>query len=214
MKKIKFLLLSTTILGFASCGSNTTQTEETPTAETPVVEPIVEGDTYGVDVSASKVNWLGKKIIGDDNHDGTIDLSSGSLKVAEGALVGGEFVVDMTTIKNNDLASDEEKAQLVGHLSNGDFFTVDSFPTASFVITSATPENVTGNLTIKGKTAEASFPYTITIEEGTVTAKGQLVFDRTKYGVIYGSGNFIADLAKNKVIDDNIYLDIELIATK
>jgi polyisoprenoid-binding protein YceI len=79
-------------------------------------------------------------------------------------VVGGSFVLDMTSINATDL-SGEYQQKLNGHLKNGDFFEVEKYPTATFKITGVKKNNdkvytslVTGNLTVKGKTNAISFP--------------------------------------------------------
>ena len=38
--------------------------------------------------------------------------------------------------------------------------------------------------------------------------------DRTKWGIVYNSGNFIKDLAANKIIKDEIEFEIQLFSQK
>ena len=58
-----------------------------------------------------------------------------------------------------------------------------------------------GSLTIKGKTQPVEFPY---YKKGN-TYTGTVNFDRTKFGIIYGSKNFFKNLG-DKVIDNNVQL--------
>ena len=66
---------------------------------------------------------------------GTVALKESSLLIENGAITGGEFTVDMTTIKNLDIENPKSAANLVSHLSDTDFFDVAKYPTAKFVIT-------------------------------------------------------------------------------
>ena len=54
-----------------------------------------------VDVSKSKILWIAKKIGG--QHNGDIKLKEGTLIFKADKLVGGNFIVDMTTINTLDL---------------------------------------------------------------------------------------------------------------
>ena len=161
-----------------------------------------------VDVEASNVEWTGKKVTG--AHTGTIDLKEGFLNLTEeGKLVGGEFVMDMSTIIVTDL-SGEYKTKLEDHLNSGDFFGVENYATSKLVITEASPKSgniftVTGDLTIKGKTAPVTFD--MKVEENSASAK--VIIDRTKYGIRYGSGSFFDNLG-DKTISDNFELDVNL----
>ncbi len=89
-----------------------------------------------VDAKASTFNWLGKKVTGE--HNGTIGIQSGSLVVNGGKLQGGEFTIDMKTIKCLDLTDAGYNAKLVGHLTTPDFFDVAKYPTITFKSSSFT----------------------------------------------------------------------------
>jgi polyisoprenoid-binding protein YceI len=152
------------------------------------------------------VTWKGYKVGG--SHTGTIALESGSLQFDGEKLVGGEFVVDMTSINTTDLEGDY-KNKLDGHLASDDFFGVANHPTAKLVFTKvkATGKNsyaVTGKLTIKGTTEPVSFEVSVYGDKATATLK----VDRTKYDVKYGSG--IIGTAKDKLIYDEFDLVVDL----
>lgn len=160
-----------------------------------------------VDVSQSSVKWTGKKVTG--QHEGTINLESGLLKFDGDKLVGGEFVIDMTTINVTDLEGGG-KAKLEGHLKSDDFFGVANHEKATFSITNANKIDsrnyeISGSLSIKGISNPANF--TMAVEENSATAK--VTVDRTKYGIKYGSATFIDNL-KDKAIYDNFELDVTL----
>ena len=54
-----------------------------------------------VNVKDSKVTWKGYKVTGE--HEGTINLKSGTLMFDGDNLTGGKFVMDMTSINTTDL---------------------------------------------------------------------------------------------------------------
>ncbi|HRF79635.1 MAG TPA: YceI family protein, partial [Flavobacteriales bacterium] len=123
-------------------------------------------------------------------HHGTINMTEGSFSVKGGAVSGGKFVVDMKSIAPLDSAYAADNAKqgtrgmLVGHLSSADFFAVDSFPTATFEITSVEGATATGKLTLRGKTSDEKVTdIVVTEENGVAKATGKLSFDRQKYGV-------------------------------
>ena len=147
-------------------------------------------------VTSSDVHWWGYKIAKTEasSHDGTVNVKSGNLVVKNGAVVGGTFVLDMTSLTATDLTG-EYQSKLNGHLKNGDFFEVEKFPTATYKITSVKKNTnkdynfvVNGNLTVKGKTAPVSFPAKITSAKGLVTLESdKFSFDRQKFDVAYKS---------------------------
>ncbi|RZA06424.1 MAG: YceI family protein, partial [Proteobacteria bacterium] len=85
-------------------------------------------ETFAVKPADSKVTWEGKKKIGDAHH-GELTVKSGKLIVANGKLTGGDFEVDMTSLKVSDLTDEGMNKKLTGHLRSDDFFSVDKHPT-------------------------------------------------------------------------------------
>lgn len=159
-----------------------------------------------VAVKESTINWVGKKVTG--KHNGTINLQEGYLEMEGSEIVGGKFIIDMTSITVTDLEGGM-KGKLEGHLKSDDFFGVENHPTASLVVNSAKKNgntySINGDITIKGVTQPISFDLT---KEGD-TATSKLVIDRSKFNVRYGSGSFFDNLG-DKTIYDDFELDITL----
>ena len=72
-----------------------------------------------VKVSESSLTWKATKVVG--SHEGTIALKSGSLKFDGAKLVGGSFLIDMTTITVTDLSGGNER-QVARSFKFGRFF--------------------------------------------------------------------------------------------
>ena len=169
--------------------------------------------TYAVDVAGSQVTWTGT-MLGVKSHHGTVKLTEGKFSVKGGMLGGGTFSVDMKSITplDSNYAADDAKqgtrSMLVGHLSSADFFAVDSFPTATFEITSVDGNTAVGNLTVRGKTNEEKVTdIAVTEENGTAKATGKLSFDRQKYGVAWKAP------MNDVVLNNAIELSVELSGT-
>ena len=167
----------------------------------------LETITKEVKIEKSKVIWKGYKVTG--SHEGTIAIQSGTLKFESDVLVGGEFVIDMTSITNADLQG-EYKDKLEGHLKSDDFFGVEKFPTATLVfknveVAGKNSYKVTGDLTIKGKMNPVTFDFSVYGSKANATLK----IDRSKYDVKYGSSSFFDNL-KDKVIYDEFDLISDL----
>ena len=161
-------------------------------------------DTVTINVTDSKIEWTGRKVTG--KHNGTIAIKEGTLNFQDSVLTGGSFVIDMTTITVTDL-SGGGKAKLEGHLKSDDFFGVENFPTASFVIKSASPKggglyDITGDLTIKGITNPVSFVATVSYKKTGCFATALITVDRTLYNVRYGSGKFFDNLGDSTIHDE------------
>lgn len=169
-------------------------------------------DVYTVDVTKSEVTWEGKKFSG--SHNGTVNLTSGTLAFNGKKLTQGGFVVNMTTIKDADKSAGLEK-----HLKNDDFFGVEKFPAANFVIkkvaTSGNVLNITGDITIKGVTQSITFPATVVWNaDKTVTATAEkITIDRTKFGVQYKSKSIFSNIGDNFIYDD-FTIGVKLVAKK
>tara|TARA_R110002049_G_scaffold252643_1_gene427850 strand:- start:979 stop:1554 length:576 start_codon:yes stop_codon:yes gene_type:complete len=167
----------------------------------------METEKKDIKIKNSKVVWKGYKVTG--SHEGTINIKSGSLSFNDGKLTGGECSIDMTTLVSTDLTG-EYKGKLEGHLKSDDFFGVEKFPTATLIFTDVKVKgknsyNVTGDLTIKGKTNPVTFEISIYGSKATTSLK----IDRTKYGVKYGSTSFFDGL-KDKAIYDEFDLVADL----
>ena len=167
----------------------------------------METEKKDIKIKNSKVVWKGYKVTG--SHEGTINIKSGSLSFNDGKLTGGECSIDMTTLVSTDLTG-EYKGKLEGHLKSDDFFGVEKFPTATLIFTDVKVKgknsyNVTGDLTIKGKTNPVTFEISIYGSKATTSLK----IDRTKYDVKYGSTSFFDGL-KDKAIYDEFDLVADL----
>lgn len=171
-----------------------------------------KADTYTVDAAKSTITWEGKKFAG--SHNGTVDLTSGTLIFNGKKLVEGGFIANMTTIKDADKNGGLEK-----HLKADDFFGVDKFPAANFVIKKVDGNgnnvNVTGDLTIKGVTNSITFPAVLTWNaDKTVTAVAdKIVIDRTKYGIQFKSKSIFSNIGDNFIYDE-FTISAKLIAKK
>ncbi|MEK9691226.1 MAG: YceI family protein, partial [Pelagibacteraceae bacterium] len=132
----------------ASCNTNPNQ------ASTQQAQGVATADNiYNIETTKSQITWTGREV-STSYHYGTLDFVSGNFEISNSTIVNGEFIVDMTSINNQDMEGDS-KARLEGHLKSDDFFSVDSHPTALLSIQgseliSEGKWNVTANLTIKG----------------------------------------------------------------
>jgi polyisoprenoid-binding protein YceI len=171
-----------------------------------------KGETLNVDPGASKLVYVAKKVTGAE-HTGEVKLASGTMSFEKDTLKSGAFEIDMTTISNTDITDKEYNTKFVGHLNSDDFFGTAKFKTAKIEIVSAKKEKgsmykINGKLTIKGTTAPVTFEADVTKEKSSAV----VVFDRTAFGIKYGSGKFFENLG-DKMIKDEVQLTVAL-ATK
>lgn len=165
-------------------------------------------DKLTADTTKTKLLWLGEKVTG--QHAGTIKLQSGWLNWKDNKIVSGEFNIDMTSLKDS-----EDNKKLQGHLKSDDFFGVEKFPAAKLVITGSTPFDkgtgiVSGTLTIKGVTNPIEFKTAMQKKDDGIWFYSNIVLDRTKYNIRYGSGSFFDNLG-DKTIYDEFNLKVNLL---
>lgn len=166
-----------------------------------IASPALYAQKSEMSVTDSKITWTGKKVTG--SHTGHIKLLSGYLEKSGDDFVSGKFVVDMTSISNEDIDDPDNKAKLVGHLKSDDFFAVDKYPTATLVIQNGEKAGsdtyeFSGEMTIRDQTNPVSFEASA---DGK-TFRGTMVIDRSKYNVRFGSGSFFDNLGDKLIYDD------------
>ena len=191
------------LIVLASCNTNPNK------ANTQQAQGVATADNiYSIDATKSQITWTGREV-STSSHYGTLDFVSGNFEISNSTIVNGDFIVDMTSIDNQDMEGDS-KARLEGHLKSDDFFSVESHPTAVLSINSSElisdgKWNVSGDLSIKGFTHPVNFEMVSTAEGWSAN----LVFDRSKYDVRFRSGSFFENLG-DKLIYDDIELSINL----
>jgi len=163
--------------------------------------------TKDIKVKESTIKWNAYKVTG--QHFGFIQLKDGTLSFDNDQLVGGTFVVDMTSLTVEDLKG-MKKRILTKHLKSNDFFGVKNHPTSNLIFTEVKKNKksytITADLTIKEITKPVSFEMKLQKNKATTKLK----INRTHYNIKYRSANFFDNL-KNKAIDDDFVLEITLI---
>lgn len=219
-KMKKSLLFLSAAAFLAACGSSAPeQTVETTDAQ--AVQEVAEAATVPAMAEASTINWVGFKTYDDGRHNGTVAIKNGEFQIKGEELVGGSFTIDMNSIACMDLTDAEYNGKLVGHLKSDDFFGVETNPEAKFEIvsvaandtadtTTTASHTVTGNLTLRGVTKAITVPANIKVSNGHVqVTTPEFAIDRKQWNVMYGSTG-IEGLAKDKLIDDNILLSLDI----
>ncbi|MGS0748663.1 YceI family protein [Halpernia sp. GG3] len=161
----------------------------------------------------SDVHWWGYKVVKSEasSHDGILKMTSGNVVMKGNNIVGGTFLLDMTSINDQDL-NGEYQAKLNDHLKTGEFFETAKYPTASYTITSVTKNNdkmypylIKGNLTAKGIKKTVNFPAIIGVNKGLLTLKSnKFSFNRQDFGIAYQS------TMKDVFVKDDVDLQINL----
>ena len=206
------VLLFPLILVGAGCATTNEASVDDMAGLAPV--EFIDGGYY-LELDEALVGWAGEKAIG-AGHFGVVSATSGQLVITDGDVVGGEVTVDMTTIKALDIEGDSAKG-LEDHLMAEDFFDAAQYPSASFMFTGVEAlegveganYRVDGEMTIKDVTEAVSFPAAFVQNDDSIDLVGELMIDRTKFGVNFGSGSVFDDLG-DAVINDEFTLTLTL----
>lgn len=185
----------------------------------PALPPSPVDGVHPIDLGASQVRWIGRNLL--NRHEGGIGLKGGSLRFEQGRLAGGEFTLDMRAITCSDLADTELHEVLIHHLSDPDFFDVETYPEATFIISRAeevagaskgSPNvAISGILTLKGVPAAVDFMASAGLtEEGRPAAQAAFAIDRTRWNVFYGSGKWFHRLGGH-LVNDLIELQVRIV---
>jgi polyisoprenoid-binding protein YceI len=157
-------------------------------------------DKLSVNTTDSKVNWIGKKPGGE--HNGTVKIATGEILMQKNEIKGGSFVIDLNSIKVLDIQDEGMNGRLLGHLKSADFFDVEKYPTARFVITKVS--KLTSQTAASAKATH--------VRNGKIIASTQpFSLNRTLWGVNYQSKSIFANL-KDQFIDDDMTLSVELVS--
>jgi polyisoprenoid-binding protein YceI len=154
------------------------------------------GQIFTVDTTDSHVRFTGHGV--GKNHKGTFKLSSGTVAVANNAITGGDF-----TININSMQLDEKEAmfkdKLGPHLLSGDFFDAAKFGTSKFEITKVGPYE-----------KNESFPARVDLDGNNLTAKANFDIDRRQWQMNYGNDKTL----KDKFISETVNIELDLKAVK
>lgn len=173
-----------------------------------------------LDKEESRVTWFGRSLT--TTHRGTSGLKSGHMDFNDGRLAGGEVVLDMNDLANENLDDVSLRSVLIAHLMSEDFFEARTYPEAKFEIDRVEPlvqagepssSNVRlyGRMTIKGVAREMSVDAVVAPrEDGRMALVAELSLDRTDFGVLYGSGKFYQHLGMH-LVHDRIDLEVRLV---
>ncbi len=185
-----------------------------------VAEMVVKDGQYTVDDAASRLEWMGRNLNG--RHYGTIAVSEGEVGVKNGLLAGGSIALDMSSIADMDLKDEGYNRMLVSHLKSDDFFDVDTYPSALYAIDGSEllPEEsacslvyqVKGSLEMKG--VRKDLPLTVEVvpqPDGQLKARVLCDLDRTRWGVLYGSGRFFEKLGMH-LVNEIVTVELFLVA--
>jgi len=146
-----------------------------------------------IDIKKSEVKWKGTKMRGLGKHEGIISIKSGYFETKDGEFYGGEIVFDMNTITVTDIPEREPipRRRLNNHLKSEDFFGVEKYPEAKFLIVKVLKKEKQ-NITVEGELyiRDVKDRITVLLEVSPGKSKirsisSKLKFDRFNWNIGY-----------------------------
>lgn len=188
-------------------------------SQEPLESPTFPSGRFLLDLTESRVEWLGRNLL--NKHSGHLPIQSGYLDIQNETLTGGEIVFAMNEVTCDDLAGNPYHDVLIAHLRSDDFFDTEQFPEARLSLQQASripgaalgSQNleVEAELTLKGITHSIQFTAAAGLDaEGRYGAQAALSIDRTRWGVLYGSGRFFSRLAGH-LVNDQIEIQVRIV---
>jgi polyisoprenoid-binding protein YceI len=161
------------------------------------------GEVYRLEPS-STIGFVGSKVTG--SHDGGFSTFEGEIE-----LVGGDPAKSSVHVVIDTTSLWADNPKLTEHLKSPDFFDVAAHPTAEFTSTSIVREGsgyrVTGNLQLHGVEKSISFPATIELLEGAVSAAAEFAIKRFDFAIEYKG-------RADDLIRDDVVIKLDLMASR
>jgi polyisoprenoid-binding protein YceI len=159
-----------------------------------------------VDVSKSSVVATSKQM--NVPTDGKFNKFSAQIAFDPAKPAAGSANITIDT-GSYDLGDDDYNKQVRG----AEWFDAARFPTATFVSSAIAPAggnkfNVTGKITIKGKSQTVTVPVTVTQSGATETFDGALPIKRTQFDV--GTGEW----KDTSIVADDVVIKFHIVAAK
>ncbi|MEO9886770.1 MAG: YceI family protein [Balneola sp.] len=176
-----------------------------------------EIEQISIDINQSEVHWKGTKMRGMGKHEGIVEIKSGYFDTKGGRLYGGEIILDMNTIMVTDIPEHEPvpRRRLNNHLKSDDFFGVEEYPEAEFLITKIIKQNnqtatAEGELTIRDVTRKITVSLEVTKKNSQITSiSSRFRFDRFNWNIGY-TGSWADRTFVDKEIEMRIMLKAEI----
>jgi polyisoprenoid-binding protein YceI len=211
MRPLLSILLLVLLVTLNSCKPSSSSDTTTTTSSG-------HGKEFKIDVARSELKWQVFKAGG--SHQGIVPILDGSVFIDGNNITGGKVTLDMKNLQVTDLEG-EDKLALEEHLKGykpgkeDDFFNVNQYPTAIYVIKGSSPVSgdpeathmVNGELTMRDITKPVAFKIKLDTGAGNavkITAP-QFSIDRTEWGIKFQSKKFFDNLK-----DDFVYDEIKL----
>jgi len=211
MKKASVLFLAMAGLFVTACSSSEEGTDENGTEEK------VEQSVYNLDTENSSLAWKAQ-MSPDYGHNGTVELSEGSVTMTGDALDAGSFVIDMTSVKVLDLEGDKKTA-LEGHLTGtivdethpqNMFWNTPVYPTTTVELLSYQEGELELKVKVLDKEMTATVPATIKTDGDKTMISGEFSLNFGDLGI----PGFMPNPEDGSQIGPNVDFTLNAVLTK
>lgn len=194
-----FLALATTMV---ACGPKGKTVE---TSDAKAVADAENAQSFALNTDKSQVTWIGSKPAG--KHNGTINITAGTLKMNGSEIVAGNFTMNINSLTDLDMAGSDNAGKLEGHLKSADFFDAANFPEATFEITDIAKFSDTGLEADKAEFKTENTPSTqseILVSNPTHFISGNLTMRGTTKNITFPANVKLANGLINAQANFNI----------
>lgn len=162
--------------------------------------------SHTLSLPESIITWDVDYSIGKNGHEGTLHLTSGILLIKDGIIQGGNFTIDMNSVRATDMTGKGAK-DLEDHLKSDDFLSTKNHPKGYFTVLNSVGNStgkitISGYLILKGISNTISFPTTVIETTTAIIIKSEFTVDRTLWGINYQSGSIFGTLKDDIISDD------------
>ncbi len=182
---------------------------EGPKSESNKIDPSLvidknqrQGRKYALDSSGSFINWSGSN--GQISHYGIFHIDHGYITIKDSAVSGGEIFINLSDFRILDMKDNPvESRRLATFMKSAEFFDIQSFPQAKFVIDSVRPivipveirvrmsknayelptDSIYGTLSIKGLKRNIRFPAKIDMRYFSLQGSADFMIDRNNWNL-------------------------------
>lgn len=175
------------------------------------------GTKLNIDTALTTIKFTGYGV--GHNHTGTFKVADGFITATGKKLTGGELVISINSLQMEEKSSAIQN-KLRSHLLSADFFEATKFPSATFIITNVQPYPstntsailahyyISGNLTLKDRTQNITFPARVQFNEASLTGKANFTINRNWWGMSYGNKKSLG----NQFISKKVNIQLNLFA--
>lgn len=161
--------------------------------------------TFTIDTDSSLATWRWHS--GQEQHSGTVYISSGELLADNGSIKSGIVSVDLTSLSVSTVRDLQHNSRVTGWMKGREFFDTYNHPVAVLKIISVRHEadnryTLNGSMTLKDKIQPVRVPVTFSFDKKKIEIFTHLIIDQLKSGAV------------NETVDDSFKLNLHLVAKR